>query len=1082
MKALQHTLIRASAGTGKTYQLAVRFIALLFLQKKLSGRFAPERIIAVTFTRKGAGEFTQRIVEMLASAAMEPVKFERLRKDVHVLVEGDPASGTRGILPGASLEITPELLRDALVEIINRLDCLALGTIDSFMAKAVQTLAFELGLGAFEILPEAIAASQREQLLGYVVNSSSPEEAGEFQQAIKRAVLKSSASWRYEMDRIIGDCHGLLLDLRRSDAGGDDLEGWGGSRFWAATVPSAAGDGWRTAALELRRELDENSFSNKRVSNGIIGALEWLLNRETGAAGSPPTWLDDDGQLCRLWANWPPEHWDCFPTISSKTPCKVSAPLMRRLREILRGWLNAECSGLVAKSQGLCSVVSRYENVYDLQARRRGRLSFGDLPRLLDPAFHPENISVELNFLWYRWHQRFDHWLLDEFQDTSRAQWSVIQPCVDEAIQDDSGTKSVFVVGDSKQSIYAWRGGEPRLFEDLRSRYNVIEERSMSQSFRSRPAVLELVNCVCDPANNPSLLEETSFPAAARDRWYFEQHSSAPHRASAPGYSVVLQVAKGSETSGASLGSEADDEGNEKLSAQSAAILAALRKVKPLERGLSCAILVRKGRHAMAVADWLRAHGEQRVMVEGDVTLAEQAPVVAAIVDALRWLQAPSHAFGLGHVQLTPLWSVLTVPLSPETGESNVWRYWMQEIVKEGAARVTAKWCVALASQTQGLYLRHCLAALHDFAKQTGGTLSLAEWERAIDQFSVRESSAPGFIHVMTIHKSKGLGFDVVFLPDLDLGGSSPASLLVRRDEHGVPQGCLARPPSWLRAWMLELKTIAQSEHADHRLEALCVLYVALTRAGEATFVILDEKKPHVSSPARDWILRGVEKQPAASSAFWDGAMTLWESGDPAFAEHIALHDESSVIHEPIVLSAPVSRPRRRRPSDAGHAVVQLSVAAGTSSSEAMAFGSSVHEVFEQIEWFEPELELKGNSQAIQVVNTCLANDEIRRLFTQEHRNDEAHRELPVELWEAGEWWSGVIDRLVLRRAADGSVVKAVIVDFKTDAVDSPAILIERYASQVAVYQRALKASMDLAADQISVVLVSSCLNQVITL
>ena len=79
-------------------------------------------------------------------------------------------------------------------------------------------------------------------------------------------------------------------------------------------------------------------------------------------------------------------------------------------------------------------------------------------------------------------------------------QWGVLKPWLDEAIQDNGGTKSVFVVGDPKQSIYGWRGGEPRLFDELVTGYpGAFNEQIMAESWRSRPAVLELVNRVCAP-------------------------------------------------------------------------------------------------------------------------------------------------------------------------------------------------------------------------------------------------------------------------------------------------------------------------------------------------------------------------------------------------------------------------------------------------------------------------------------------------------------------------------------------------------------------------------------------------------
>ena len=67
----------------------------------------------------------------------------------------------------------------------------------------------------------------------------------------------------------------------------------------------------------------------------------------------------------------------------------------------------------------------------------------------------------------FRLDSSFDHWLLDEFRDTSRLQWQALRDLVDEIIQSDSGRRSFFYVGDTKQAIYSWRGGDPRLFDEV---------------------------------------------------------------------------------------------------------------------------------------------------------------------------------------------------------------------------------------------------------------------------------------------------------------------------------------------------------------------------------------------------------------------------------------------------------------------------------------------------------------------------------------------------------------------------------------------------------------------------------------
>ena len=81
-----------------------------------------------------------------------------------------------------------------------------------------------------------------------------------------------------------------------------------------------------------------------------------------------------------------------------------------------------------------------------------------------------------------------------------------------------------------------------------------------------------------------------------------------------------------------------------------------------------------------------------------------------------------------------------------------------------GASQVTHEWCVALASLHREPYAQYCLRHISQSAQQTGPAVALPDWIALLEQLAVRETAAAGSIHVMTIHKAKGLGFDVVFL------------------------------------------------------------------------------------------------------------------------------------------------------------------------------------------------------------------------------------------------------------------------------------------------------------------------------
>ena len=1077
---LQHACIRASAGTGKTYQLANRYLALLLLQSMGGGHSAPEKIVAMTFTRKGAAEFAQRILHRLAVAAGDHSQRKRLAIDLHGLLNGNPELGVLGLAPGVPVQIDEPTLQAALAKMIDHLDRLQLSTIDGFMARSVQTLAFELGLGGFEILEKPAIESERDELLAEVFRTVPSEDLGQFYQTLKLALLKSSVTLRRELDTFVQSYHHLLHVL-------PDAAAWGGPQFWTAAQPGPALGDWKKEASDLARQIAGQHFGIAQISKALAEALSWIATRTPGSAGSVPSWLKEDGKLTELWGTWPAGDWNFSYYNRVRT---VPSAIVRKLRPVLEGWISAECAALSRKTLSIHEVVSRYEALYDQQARRNGRLTFNDLPLLLDDKRGAQDRQEVLHLLAFRWYRRFDHWLLDEFQDTSRVQWQVLQPWIDEAIQDGEGTKSVFVVGDPKQSIYGWRNAEPRLFDELVGQYaGAFSEQIMVESWRSRPSVLALVNRVCDPQCNSSLEDPNTFSKAALTRWKYEEHVAQEKRQSSPGYATVLLAGTNGAEEEDSTGdaTEADTGLAETVAAQARVIKTVLTQLRPIERGLSCAILVRKNKTAEAIAQWLRAHDVSNVMVEGVSTLAKQSPVVAALVDALRWLANPSSSFASGHVSLTPLWAVLANPVARQdtkVAPGALWRYWRRRITEVGAPEVTREWCAALAETHREAYALYCLEHVGQLAQATGVKLDLSEWLATLEQLEVRETAAAGSIHIMTIHTAKGLGFDVVFLPDLDSGGGGPDDILIKRDTQGNVVGCLAHPPKWLQAWEGSLRTLCAAQKADQDLEALCVLYVALTRAKEATFVILNEEKPRRSSPARDWILSAVENpgviQGAPAEVPWGAAKQVWEHGSREFCQGHEVLEPPPVPAPAIKLLPPVARTRRRKPSEAGHEdVASADETSAFSSISGQAFGTAVHAVFEQIRWWTPDSCLSGDPVAIALVRECLEIEPIRELFTCGSQQDEALRELPVEFMEKNTWWSGVMDRLVLRRDDDGVLRKAILIDFKTDRVEDRSVLIDRYAAQLGIYRRAVISALMLEDHQVEVILLSTHLRQI---
>ena len=148
------------------------------------------------------------------------------------------------------------------------------------------------------------------------------------------------------------------------------------------------------------------------------------------------------------------------------------------LLKCLKNIFNYHIQRSTETTQGTYKILEIYNQAYDKLVRQFGKVTFSDLIHILNPKsslspFHGLDHTVKEQ-LYYRLDARYDHWLFDEFQDTSRKQWEIIEDLVDEAIQDTDRT--AFFVGDTKQSLYLWRNSDDRLFQSICDYYqNTIE-------------------------------------------------------------------------------------------------------------------------------------------------------------------------------------------------------------------------------------------------------------------------------------------------------------------------------------------------------------------------------------------------------------------------------------------------------------------------------------------------------------------------------------------------------------------------------------------------------------------------------
>ncbi len=491
MNPLRHSVIHASAGTGKTYALSGHYLRLL-----LAG-CDPERIIATTFTRKAAGEILDRVLLRLANAALDAQALRVLATDC-----GHPT-------------LSADNCRDALARLVLRCQKLSIGTLDSFFATiARSTLSQSTGAHS-RVLSDAEDQTLRDRALltalGRVPADSLLRTVGLF----CRGTLRS---------QVLKSLRGRVKELHSVTAG-VPAEAWSviGPRtppLESSQVEHLAGS---LAELEppLTQQGNPNALWRKSIEEAATTARsgEWDRFLEKGIAHAIAAGAERYARV----------------EITPRFP-EAFTPLIENARSVLLGQLHAET---MATREFLAQFAAEYEHL----KRESSRMTFDDIPRaLLD-----SNACGDLEHLFFQLDTRIDHLLVDEFQDTSAVQFRLLERLIDEITQDNEGRRSFFAVGDVKQSLYQWRNATPTVLLSLSRMFPGVTEEHLDLNRRSSDAVLTAVNTVFTNIARRTALNDAGPGTAAANLWdsTFRAHAGL---GKTPGHAQLLTAPRASGT------------------------------------------------------------------------------------------------------------------------------------------------------------------------------------------------------------------------------------------------------------------------------------------------------------------------------------------------------------------------------------------------------------------------------------------------------------------------------------------------------------------------------------------------------
>lgn len=827
--------IRASAGSGKTYELTTSFLAFLRDATQNSeypdpvagcratsdAPYAWPDILAVTFTNKAATEMQERIIGRLKDTA---------------LGIGTPIPGWTEEQAGRWVSL-----------ILRRFGALNVRTIDSLLHLLVRLTALELDLP-----PDFEPVFSMEEVFSPLLDDlleqtrSDPRLEAILEDACRNVFFHTPQRGFMAGNILREKVLALLLVMLASPdsrlAAPEDI----------AVCLHRLKDTLQQAAKDLSCCLEQEKLS---FSAHLKKALECCC--ENSRKEFPP-------KSTMLRKNCLDE---CLHKASKGKASPAAEKAFFSLRQTVK---TSDTTGvLLQKALTLMPFVELAREVADQVPeflKRAGTMPAEFVPRLVQ---HVLSGSYGVSEAFCRLGIRLNHILVDEFQDTSREQWLAIRPLVLEAL---SRGGSLTWVGDVKQAIYGWRGGDANLFDE------VLSDPEL-QAVAPSPCLSTLPfnrrSCRAIVATNNSIFSRLAQPAFARSLLQaMLPRDTPPSLLDSLLQNGTEQLKQGFMGAEQQLPSHCGEgyvhlrwisgENNEDLNQQvHDQLLNIVGELIHRRAPGDITILVRSNKRASLVAGWLMAEGIA-VVTENSLLLAEH-PLIVQLVALLHFLDSPDDNLAfwtfLASDQLMAPLSGLSAQMLAEWASSRseltansplfldfqndfpeIWEEWIApfytdagllspyDALREALERLR----IWKRFPEESVFLRRFLEVAHAAEVRGYGSLStfLDYWKRNGHQEKAPMPENLDAIRVMTMHKSKGLQFPIVIVPWHDL---SP-----RADN----------PPVKVQIEGLDVLTPRNAalgaEHyqavLSNACEALHLLYVAWTRPEEELYAFLTEK------------------------------------------------------------------------------------------------------------------------------------------------------------------------------------------------------------------------------------------------
>lgn len=828
-------IYRSSAGSGKTFTLVKEYLKLALSDTQIPPQHY-RSILAITFTNKASAEMKERILKALKE-----------------LSSGQYSGGTKTLqeLLIAEMNVAPEQLKkrsqNLLQEILHNYADFAICTIDSFVHRIIRTFAYDLQLSVnfnIETDEDNVLNQCIDELISEIGNDP---RLTKIMLEFSKSRIEENKNWQIDRDiknfaaNIIDENNRLQLDklkdisVEQFNQLREKLQAF--IRVFENKLITLA-----DAAFELltKKNLAPENFY--RGNSGIYSYFKKIKNKDFESESLLKSYV-----LQTINEN----KWLATKNSSSENEAIESiSDAIKKIYSEIEEYRNANLEKYYLYS-------SIFKNIYALTVINEIEkliLKFKEEQNILFISEFNNRISEVIlkepvPFIYERIGEKYKHFLIDEFQDTSVVQWHNLLPLIDNSLSEGQFS---MVVGDGKQSIYRWRGGEVDQFAELpniRNHFNneftplreqnLIHQHEIKQlnsNFRSRSSIVQFNNEVFRFFSDTLLQEH-----GKRIYIDLEQQSNPKNDKGFVSFDFIP--------------SAEENEMTEELM---------LSKMKEyilfnLEKGFhhkDIAVLVRFNKTGNKVADYLMREGIP--VVSSDSLLLVKSPEISFLINALHYINNNYNSTAASAI-ITYLCSNKYIDVVHEHDllvrlNNSEHSTSLDDLLHEHHFKFNRNYflslplydcCVELINLfelqvSNALYMQFFLDEVITFTQNNSSNINvfMEWWENRKTKASVILPAGTDAIRIMTIHASKGLEFPVVILPYCDWTVKATDYVwidLAEEDTLDLPV-TLVKTSKDIR--QTSYRNVATLEEEKQVLDNLNLLYVALTRPEQHLHII----------------------------------------------------------------------------------------------------------------------------------------------------------------------------------------------------------------------------------------------------